>query len=145
MNTITATLAMTDATTPAWIESAPNCGPTVRSSITFRSTGSLPDRSAMASWLALSVVKLPWMIALPPRMGSSMRGADSTWLSRIIANSLPEFSCVARANLRPPDGLNFRLTAGCWFSSLLSCASIRSSPEMIVRRCTAIALPGEPG
>ena len=79
---------------PAWIESAPSSGPTVRSSITFSATGSLPERSAIASWLALSTVKLPVICALPPRIGSLMFGAESTLSSRMIANGLPTFSCV---------------------------------------------------
>src|SRR3546814_6995198 len=49
MNTATATTATTDAMRPARIESAPRPGPTVRSSTTVSATGSLPERSAMAS------------------------------------------------------------------------------------------------
>lgn len=49
MNTITATAAIAEARMPAWIESAPVSGPTVRSSTTFRSIGSLPERSEIAS------------------------------------------------------------------------------------------------
>ena len=46
----------------------------------------------MASWLAVSTVKLPEICALPPRIGSLMLGADSTLPSRMIANGLLTFS-----------------------------------------------------
>ena len=56
----------------------------------------------MASWLALSTVKLPEIWALPPRIGSLMFGAEITLPSRMIANGLPTFSLVSLANLAPP-------------------------------------------
>jgi hypothetical protein len=89
----------------------------VRSSITLSATGSLPERSAIASWLALSTVKLPEICADPPRIGSLMRGAERTLPSRMIAKGLPTFSWVVRAKRRPPWLSNLMLTTGrppCW-------------------------------
>ena len=63
----------------------------------------------MASSLALSTVKLPLIWAVPPRIGSSMFGAERTTLSRMIANGLPTFSCVTRAKRRPPSPLKLDL------------------------------------
>src|SRR3546814_16542361 len=63
---------------PLRIESAPSSGVTVRSSTTVIFTGSAPERSEIASALALATLKLPEICALPPRIGSLIDGADST-------------------------------------------------------------------
>jgi hypothetical protein len=57
------------ASVPLAIESAPSTALIELSSTTVRSTGSAPERSAMASALALSVVKLPEICAAPPMIG----------------------------------------------------------------------------
>ena len=56
----------------------------------------------MASWLAVSTVKLPLICAWPPRIGSLMFGADRTLSSRMIANGLLTFSWVTRPKRRAP-------------------------------------------
>ncbi len=66
----------------------------------------------MASWVALSTVKLPLICAEPPRIGSLILGAESTLPSRIMAKGLPTLACVTRANLLAPDPLKVMLTTG---------------------------------
>src|SRR3546814_6321043 len=87
---------MMPAITPFSIESAPSSGLTVRSSTTVIFTGSAPERSEMASALALATEKLPEICALPPRIGSLIDGADSTCPSSTIAKRLPTFCDVTR-------------------------------------------------
>ena len=119
MKTITARVAAIEAMMPLSIESLPSSALTVRSSITLSLTGNLPDASATASWLALSTVKLPLICACPPRIGSLMLGADSTLLSRMMANGLPTFSCVTRPKRRAPAVLKVIDTTGWPFWSKL--------------------------
>jgi len=93
--------------------------------------------------LALSTVKFPEICAEPPRIGSLMFGADKTTPSRIIANGLPVFSCVTRANLRLPCPSKLILTTGAFdCASKPCCALISSSPDTSTRRWTA--MNGEP-
>ena len=47
--------------------------------------------------MAPCTVKLPEIWPVPPRIGSRICGAEITWSSRMIANSLPTFCCVACA------------------------------------------------
>src|ERR1700761_3394502 len=70
MKTMTRITATMLATVPAWIESAPSCAPTVRSSRMVIGAGSAPARSSNARSLADCTVKLPEMMPLPPRIGS---------------------------------------------------------------------------
>jgi hypothetical protein len=104
MKTISAPRPTSMAIVPFAIESAPSSALIELSSTTVRSTGSAPERSAIASWLALSTVKLPEICAVPPMIGSLMLGAEMTSPSRMIANGLPTFSLVSRANARRPAG-----------------------------------------
>ena len=136
---ITASVAKIEAMVPASIESLPSSALTVRSSITFSFTGSLPEARLTASWLALSTVKLPLICARPPRIGSLMFGADSTLSSRMIANGLPTFSCVTRPKRRAPAALKVMSTTArpSWSKPCL--ASTSCSPDTITRRWTAIA------
>lgn len=93
---------ITPATLPAWMESWPRPGPTVRSSMTVSVAGSAPARSSTARSLALCGVKLPEICPVPPRIGSRICGAEITWLSRTMANSLPTFCAVAWPNRVAP-------------------------------------------
>ena len=139
MNSTTRITATIDAVTPARIESAPRSGPTVDSSMTLRSIASAPERSAIASSFADSTVKLPKIDARPPRIGWLMLGAEMTWLSRMMANGLPTFSCVTRAKRRPPWPSKVIATCGwlvCWSNSCV--ASTSCSPEMMTGRFTAM-------
>ena len=140
MKSATSAVARTDAMVPARMESAPRSGPTVRSSMTFSSTGSLPDRSRIASWLALSVVKLPEMMPDPPRIGSLMRGAEITCPSRMMAKGLPTFSCVALAKRLPPTPSKRNETTGMpsWKVGWLSTSW---SPVISARRFTTSTPP----
>ena len=45
-------------------------------------------------------------------IGSRITGAEITSLSSTIANGLPTFSCVTRANLRAPLELKRNVTIG---------------------------------
>ena len=71
-----------------------------------------------------------------------MLGADSTLIVEDDRERFADFSWVALANFLPPEALNFRLTAGWPFSSLSSPALVRSSPDRIGRRWTAIVRGG---
>ena len=57
---------MANEISPERIESAPSSAPTVRCSCTFSFAGKAPDRKRLASWLALSCVKLPVISPDPP-------------------------------------------------------------------------------
>ena len=67
--------------------------------------GSAPERSCTASVPADSTVKFPEICPEPPRIASRMTGADSTLLSRTMANGEPTLSLVKLPNLRAPDWL----------------------------------------
>ena len=100
---------MMPASLPASMESAPSEGPTVRSSTMVSLAGSAPERSWMASVLALSTVKLPEIWPEPPRIGSRMTGADITLSSSTMANGRPTLSLrevaeLARARLVEAEG-----------------------------------------
>ena len=98
-------------------------------------TGSLPDDRATASSFAVSTVKLPEMVAVPPMIGSLMFGADSTLLSRMMANGLPTFSVVVRAKRFAPALSKLNVMLGkppCW--SNVCWARLICSPETITRR-----------
>jgi hypothetical protein len=102
---------MMPAITPLRIESAPSSGVTVRSSTTAIFTGSAPERSEIASALALATLKLPEIWALPPRIGSLIDGADSTLPSSTIAKRLPTLCDVTLANvLEPPESKRIETT-----------------------------------
>ncbi len=58
----------------------------------------------------------------------SMRGADTTRLSRTIASERPMFSPVTFPNFRAPSFLSEKLTAGRPFSSMVGLAPRRSLP-----------------
>ena len=136
---------MAMAMIPSRMESAPSSGPTVRSSTTVSSTGSLPERSEMASWSAVSTVKLPDICACPPRIGSLMFGAEMTTLSRMIANGLPTFCWVTRAKRWLPVPSKVMLTTGRpSVESKPWRASAIWSPVMMARRWTAIRAPSPP-
>jgi len=70
-------IATIEAVAPAWIESAPRSGPTVRSSMIDSCAGKAPARSRRARSLALCTVKEPEMTPEPPVIGSRTTGADS--------------------------------------------------------------------
>src|SRR5207244_3877368 len=110
MNTTTKPAPTMLATAPAWIESAPRSGPTVRSSRIVIGAGSAPARSSRARSLADWTVKLPEMMPLPPRIGSRITGALITLLSRTMANGLPTFSRVASPKRLAPAASNRQLT-----------------------------------
>src|SRR3546814_5921605 len=97
MNPSTATVAITLARMPLRMESAPRSGPTVRSSTTVNATGSLPERSAMESSLALATVKLPEICAEPPRIGSLMLGAERTTRSEEHTSELQSLMRISYA------------------------------------------------
>jgi hypothetical protein len=67
------------------IESAPSSAPTLPCWITVSSTGSAPERSEIASWLAESVVNPPEICEVGLRIGSLMFGAEMTSPSRMMA------------------------------------------------------------
>ncbi len=137
MKTTTAMAPITEAISPAAIESAPSPGPTVRSSTTFSVAGNAPARSRIARSLALCGVKLPEICPLPPRIGSRITGAEITLLSSTIAKGLPTFFCVACPKRWAPFVSNRKETIGSlvrW--SKPACASVRSSPETSTRRST---------
>ena len=140
MKLITARIAIAAAIAPARIESRPRSGPTVRSSIAFSLTGSLPEDSEMASSLAVSTVKPPLICAVPPRIGSLILGADSTLLSRMMAKGLPVLSVVARPKRRAPWLSKRMVTTGAPDCGSKACAADAiCSPETMARRWTAIA------
>ena len=56
---MTSAVAINVASLPAWIESAPSPGPTVRSSTMVILAGKAPARSRIARLLTDSTVKLP--------------------------------------------------------------------------------------
>ena len=66
------------------------------------------------NWVALSTVKLPVISPDPPRIGDWIVGWDNTLLSRMMANGLPTFSCVARPKRLRPGGVELEgdTTAG---------------------------------
>ena len=103
------------AIAPAWIESAPRSGPTVRSSRIVIGAGSAPARSSSARSLADCTVKLPEMMPLPPRIGSRITGALITLLSSTIAKGLPTLSRVASPNRLAPAASKRKLTTGSLF------------------------------
>ena len=53
----------------------------------------------MASWLAVSTVKLPLIWPEPPRIGSRITGAEITLSSSTMANGRPTWSLVKLAEL----------------------------------------------
>ena len=77
---------MMPASLPASMESAPSEGPTVRSSTIVSLAGSAPDLSWIASYVAVSTVKLPLIWPDPPRIGSRITGAEITLSSSTMAN-----------------------------------------------------------
>ncbi len=97
---------------PAWMESAPRSGPTVRSSRMVNGAGNAPARSNSARSLADCTVKLPSMMPEPPRIASRITGALITLLSSTMAKGLPTFSRVASAKRRAPTESNLKLTTG---------------------------------
>src|SRR3990170_1855077 len=122
------TTAMMQARLPASIESAPRSAPTVRSSITVSGAGSAPARSSSARSRALSTVKLPLMMPLPPRMASRITGAEMILSSSTMAKRRPTFFEVASPNLRAPSESNLKEITGRPPWSKLCCASTRFSP-----------------
>ena len=94
MNSTSPTSATTDASLPAWIESAPSSGPMVRSSRKVISAGSAPARRSTASWVLSSTVKLPVMIPDPPAMWLWITGAEITSPSSTIAKGSPIWAAV---------------------------------------------------
>ena len=87
-----------DAILPAAIESAPNPGPTERSSTIFRGAGNAPARNKTAKSVASCEVKLPVIIPEPPVIAELITGAVITTPSRTTANLFPIFSEVALPN-----------------------------------------------
>jgi hypothetical protein len=102
MNTSTPLNPMIEAMMPARIESEPRLGPTVRSSTTVSLAGSAPERSTIARSLASWVEKRPEIWPEPPRIGSLMRGAETTSLSSTMANGRPTFSWVSLPKRNAP-------------------------------------------
>ncbi len=88
----------------------------MRSSTTRSSTGSRPERSEMASALALSTVKLPEIEAEPPRIGSRIDGAEMIRLSRMIAKRRPTLAWVTCAKRWLPWTLKLTWTETSLFS-----------------------------
>ena len=98
--------------TPARTASAPRSAPTVFCSITFSGAGSAPDFSSSASWVALSMVKLPVIWPWPPMIGSDDPGAEITLLSSTMAKRWPTFSVVTWPKRWAPGPLRRNSTTG---------------------------------
>ena len=140
MNRITASVATTLAMTPFWIESLPSSGPTVRSSITFSFTGSLPEARLIAS----CVGALDGEVAADLRLAAEDRLVDVRRRQHLVVEDDRER--LVDILLRDPaeaaraggvEGDRRRPARPSW--SKLCLASISWSPETITRRLTAIA------
>ncbi len=68
------------------------------------------------------------MIPDPPGIASLMRGAEITSSSSTMAKGEPTLAAVYSPNLRAPETLNWKLTAGRPFWSKLGWALVSSSP-----------------
>ena len=84
----------------------------MRSSTIVSFAGNAPARRRIARLLACSTVKRPEIWPEPPVIGPRMRGAEITFPSRTMANSLPTFSDVTSPNFWPPRILKRKLTIG---------------------------------
>ena len=118
------------------MESRPNCGPTVLSWSSSRSTGRLPARSTATRSSTSSWVKSPVILPLPAIL-SCMTGALLSTPSRTIASSHPRFLSVTEANFRLPFELKVNATAGLSYSSVATATSARYSPVISARSCSS--------
>src|SRR2546423_15375403 len=84
----TAIRPIAPASSPACSWSFPSVAETVTDCCTTNLMGKAPYFSTLARSSACLCVKLPVICALPPRIGSTMRGADSTTPSRTTATAL---------------------------------------------------------
>ena len=73
-------------------------------------------------------MNVPVMRASAPVMAPSMRGVETTRLSRTIARILPTFALVTRLNFATPSLLSTKRTAGALYSSIVALAVRRSRP-----------------
>ena len=120
-----------DAILPAAIESAPNPGPTERSSTIFRGAGNAPARNKTAKSVASWEVKLPVIIPEPPVIAELITGAVITTPSRTTANLFPILSEVALPNFWAPLVSNLKETAWPSVGSKDAYASIKFSPPTL--------------
>ncbi len=134
----TTSMEMAIALTPLSMVSWPSVAPIFSSSrgVGLSEAGRLPARR-MAISRFRSVTGIPSMIP-SSSISCLMLGADINWLSSRIAseywNASPssgKWSRVRLPNLRPPDGLKWKPTAGCILRSVASDTYESMSPVML--------------
>ncbi len=90
----------------------PTVAPMVRSPVRMIGAGIAPVLRSRARVVASSVVKLPWMIAVPPAIASLTIGAEINWPPTKMAIGLPTFLAVRASNMAAPSWSNWISTNG---------------------------------
>src|SRR5690606_27655394 len=115
------------------IYATPRVGETVSASDWSNASGSEPYFRISARLEALSWLKFPEIVVVPPGIASCTVGAETTSVSSTKATRSPTFFEVKSPQIRAPSLLNFRLTVqpGCPCCGLggTACASSISLPS----------------
>src|SRR6476659_9845651 len=103
-------MPMAPAMSPAFNCAAPSSVEIDCAVACVKLSGSAPHFSWLASSVAVVWVKLPVIWVLPPGMAPLIRGAETTFPSRVTATRLPTFGAVYLAHVDEPLELKSTLT-----------------------------------
>ena len=127
---------------PARMASAPNSGPTVRSSTMVSGAGRAPARSSTERSLAVRTVKEPLICPWPPVMGSRITGALITLSSSTMAKGRPTLARVISAKRLVPVPSKVKFTTHSPVrESCPARALVRFLPSTATLRRTATRSP----